>query len=164
MKCRHRCSILFVLMAVPFGIMAQPVEDKSQIRLAYEAKTAFVGEVVYVVEPPEGPYTTPSFAQTMVLRIDGRIKGHTKSFNSYVGLSIAVTKDLRLFINKGDRLIVLLNNQSFRITDNCDFAGVPQHALRVGNVEKIPCYWIENSKSILPGSEEELNAIKALFR
>lgn len=73
-------SVIFQLSLVN-EISAQSLLGKSQILIAHKSKTAFVGEVVFIGNPPPDGLTTQivGVAQTVIFKVKKKLRGKIRS-------------------------------------------------------------------------------------
>jgi hypothetical protein len=148
---------------------AQSLLGKSQILIAYESKAAFLGEVVYIGDPPGGFSTYGSTSQTLIFKIRKVFRGRIDP--RFVAVRVAVTGDLRGSVFENDLYIVLLSDYSgvgnsgscgeFEFDSKND-----KFKILAGNKRSfsLPCYHVDQLNNILEGSEKEIAAITDYFK
>lgn len=161
-----KCFFIFsvsILAYIP--VSAQSLSGKSQILIAYESKAAFLGEVVFIGEKPNGFYTSISTSQTAVFKVKKQLRGKIEA--TFVAVGIAVTGDLHGAIFEKSDYIVFLSDYSGN--GNSDSCG--HYALDAKNTKfkvqsdskrafKMPCYHVDELNNIVEGTKEEIEAIK----
>ena len=147
------------------SVSAQSLLGKSQILIAYESKTAFLGEVVYIGNQADGGFSTGiSFSQTGIFKVKKQLKGGLE--DEFVKISFDVTRgnNLNGLIFRGNDYVVFLSENSGN--GDSSFCGNFERDSKTGKFEvakndkpfKMPCY-SANLRSLVAGTKEELEAI-----
>jgi hypothetical protein len=161
-------TIIFLLSSLfifCIPVLSQSLLGKSQILIAYESKTVFLGELVYVGEPlNNGFYTGVGTSQTAIFKVKKQLKG--KLEDEFVKINFEVTRgnNLNGSIFEKDEYLLFLNENSgkgdsnlcgnFERDSKTDKFKVAKHK----NTFKMPCYFAD-LKSLIAGTREEIEAI-----
>lgn len=153
----------FFIFCVPAS--AQSLLGKSQILIAYESKTVFIGEVVYIENlAGEGFSTGIGTSQTAIFKVKKQLKGNLE--DEFVKISFEVTRgnNLNGLIFEGSDYIIFLSDNSGKGDSN--FCGNFERDSKTAKFKvaknektfKMPCYFA-NLKSLVAGTKEEIEAI-----
>lgn len=164
-------SVIFQLSLVN-EISAQSLLGKSQILIAHKSKTAFVGEVVFIGNPPPDGLTTQivGVAQTVIFKVKKKLRGKIRS--EFVKVSIETMRNnlLQGTIFEGTELIVFIGDWSGTgKSDSCgDFEANSNKSIFTPTKDpkkdfKMPCYSTD-IKSIIEATKEELSAVAHLVK
>ena len=144
---------------------AQGLLGKSQLLIAYESKTAFLGEVVYIAEQAGGVYSGIGTSQNIIFKIKKNLKGEIKDKFVTIGFETTQGDNLKaVILEKRDYIVFLSANSKLEATNFCgnfeldsknEKFKVSKNSARSF---KMPCYFAD-LKSIVEGTTEEIEAI-----
>jgi hypothetical protein len=169
MQIRNIIFILSSLFIFYVPVVAQGLLGKSQFLIAYESKAAFLGEVVFIGEKPEGFYTSGEWSQTAIFKVKKQLKG--KITSKFVAISIAVTGDLQGSIFEKNEYIVFLSDHSGGGNSfscgNFELDSKNSKFKVLSNTNqpfKMPCFSVDELRNIVEGTKEEITAITVYLK